>query len=149
MNKKGIGVGSASIILVFAVICMAIFAVITFSSAISNNALVKVEKELVRSYYEADSLAEAVLARLLTADVIPDEVLGVEIQSGWDLTLDAEVISFTCGISDTKELYAVIAVYDTEMDILVWRMRDIGVWEADDDDLGLFDEDQFTLWPGD
>jgi hypothetical protein len=149
MNKKGIGVGSASIMLVFAVICMAIFAVISFSSAVSNSALVKIEKELVRSYYEADSLAEAVFAELLLADVIPDGVRGVEIQSGWDLSLDTETVSFTCEISDTKELYVVIAVYEKEMDILVWRMRDIGEWETDDGAMDLFDDDFFSLWPGD
>jgi hypothetical protein len=149
MNKKGIGVGSASVVLMFAVICLAIFAVISFTSAVSNKARVQVEKALVTSYYEADVLAETIFAELLQADSIPDNIRGVEIESGWDWYLDAETISFVCEISDKKELYVVIAVYEEEMDILVWRMRDIGAWETDDGFLDLFDYDPFELWHDD
>jgi hypothetical protein len=150
-DKKGIGVGSASIVLVFAVLCLAIFAVISFASAISNRALIKVEENLVRSYYEADVLAEYVFAEILKsdADSIPDNIRGVEIISGWDWDLDAETVSFSCGISDKKELYVVIAVHETEMDILEWRMRDVGEWETDDDPLNLFDDFDFNIWSGD
>jgi hypothetical protein len=148
MNKNSIGVGSSSIVLVFAVICMAIFAVISFASAVSNSALVKAEKELILGYYQADVLAGNIFAELLLADRIPDSVHGVEIHSGWDWDLGVEIVSFVCGVTYKKELYVVIAAHEEEMDILEWRMRDIGEWETDDGPMNVFDEDTFSLWPG-
>jgi hypothetical protein len=168
MNKKGIGSGSASIILVFAVLCLTIFAVISFVSALSNNALVKVEANMVRSYYEADVLAEYIFAEILNLDEgesIPDTIRGVEINSGCDCELDLQMIlfgygcgcdsegeniSFSLEISDKIELRVVIAVNENEMDIIAWRMRDVGEWESGDDSLNLLDDDMpgFLLIPG-
>jgi hypothetical protein len=148
MHKKGIGIGSASIVLVFAVLCLTIFAIIAFSSATTNRALVEVEAKLVQSYYEADTLAELILAELLEADSIPDAVRDVEIISDWDWNMGVETLSFSCEISEKKELYVLLAVYEETMRILTWRMRDIGEWE-EEDSLNLFDDDFFNLWPGD
>ena len=149
----GIGVGSASIVLVFAVLCLTVFAIISFSSAIAASTLVEVESALLKSYYEADTLAESIFAEILEADFIPEEIQGVEIISGWDWDLDADTISFSCPVSEKKELYVVIAVSGGFCDILIWRMRDTGVWETEDEPLNLwpgfdFDDEPMNLWPG-
>jgi hypothetical protein len=149
MNKKGIGIGSASIMLVFAVLCLTILAIISYSSAVANRAMVQVEANLVQKYYQADQLAEYIFAELLTADFIPEMINDIEIMSGWDWELEAEILSFACEISDKKELYVLLAVHDQAMDIVTWRMRDIGGWEESDEPLNLFDDDFFNLWMGD
>jgi hypothetical protein len=143
--KKGIGIGSASIVLVFAVLCLAIFAIITYTSALADNSLAEVEARTVQHYYEADTLAELIFAELSEAVFIPDEVRGIEIISGWDWDLFMETLSFTIDISDKMEFYVVLAVHGETMDILTWRMRDIGGWERDET-LNLFDGDFFNLW---
>jgi hypothetical protein len=150
-QKGGIGIGSASIVLVFAVLCLTIFAIISFSSAIADRSLAEVEARLVERYYEADTLAELILAELLQVDGydFPEQIRGVEITQGWDWDLGADTLSFSCKISENIELYVLLAVnWDDTIDILTWRMRSTGDWEEGGNFLELFDFDDMNLWPG-
>ena len=133
MNKGGVGVGSASIVLVFSVLCLTVFSLITFVVAGNDKVLVDTESKFVLGYYEADALAERVLSEVLGAwpSGIPDSILGVDIGSEWDMDLFADVLHYSCPLSDDKELYVKLAVYDDSFDILSWRMRDTGEWEMD------------------
>lgn len=132
MNKSGSGVGSASIVLVFAVLCLTIFALITYTSARANKALTEVEARTIKEYYEADTLAEHILAEILAMEVMPDIVLGVDINGYFDFDTGAEVAEFSCPISDKNELYVKIAMRPDSYDILSWRMRNVGDWQSDD-----------------
>jgi hypothetical protein len=145
--KKGIGIGSASIVLVFAVLCLTVFAIISYTSAIADKALVNVEAKLVQGYYEADLMAELILVELLEADFIPDTVHDVDIIYGWDWDLGIDTLSFTYPITDEMDLHVVLAMYDETMDIITWRMRSTDGWERDES-FTLFDGDFFNLWDG-
>lgn len=140
MNKGGIGVGSASIVLVFAVLCLTIFSLITLSTANANKALTDAEVRLVKGYYEADTQAEVILAELLAAETLPNAVRGVEIIAGWNEDLGVETAEFYCPISSGKQLYVKIAVYEDACDVLNWQMRDSGDWEIDE---------RLPVWLGD
>lgn len=151
MNKGGTGIGSASIILIFAVLCLTIFALISLSTARADKALADAEAILVKEYYEADTLAECILAELVKADEIPDAVYGVDIILYLDMETGTDIVSFSCPISDRKELYVEIAVFEDSYDILEWRMQDIGVWEIDDDLpvwAGLEMDESLPVWAG-
>ena len=150
MNKGGgIGVGSASIVLVFAVLCLTVFSLITFVVAGNTKNLADNEAKLVTSYYEAETLAEKVLAGILEADFVPAEVLGVEIVSAWDWGLDAELVRYSCPISDNKSLYVDLTVNEGSYSILGWRMRDINDWEADFSmDVWLGPDEDAGFWLG-
>jgi len=132
MGKSGIGVGSASIVLVFAVLCLTIFSLITFVVAGNDKALTDAKVQLVSGYYEADALAELVLMDILAADTIPDSSRGVDIHTRWDDELEAETTYFFCNISDIKALYVNLALREDSFDILSWRMWDTDDWEFDD-----------------
>ena len=132
MKQGGIGVGSASIVLVFAVLCLTVFSLITFVVAGNDKSLVDTESRLVVGYYEADALAERIVADIMEADEIPEEVRGVEITTYWDMDMDAEITYFLCPISDQKSLYVRLAVRNDSYDILSWRMYDIDDWTFDD-----------------
>ena len=54
MKNGGIGVGSASIVLVFAVLCLTVFSLITLVVAGNDKVLVDAGAKLVTAYYEAD-----------------------------------------------------------------------------------------------
>jgi len=143
------GVGSASIVLVFAVLCLTIFTVISYMSALAEQNLIEAEVRMVKAYYAADTLAERVMAEILAADIVPHDIMGVEISAYWDWDLLAEVVSFVSPVSDTTELYVVVAIGDDSYEILSWRMYQIGEWEVDDRlDVwqGEFDEDFFSGW---
>ena len=140
MNKSGIGIGSASIVLVFAVLCLTIFALISYTAAANDKVLTDVEARLVKSYYEADTLAECILAELISADTIPDSIRGVNILTQWDWDLMAETAEFSCVVSNEKELCAKVALYGDSYDILIWQMRNTLEWVINND---------LPVWSGD
>jgi len=132
MGKGGVGVGSASIVLVFAVLCLTIFSLITLVVSNNDKALVDAQVQLVSGYYEADTLATRILADILSADTIPDKIYGVDIYTTWDESIEAETIYFFCRISDIKALYVNLVHRDDSFDILSWRMWDTDEWVFDD-----------------
>lgn len=131
-SKSGVGVGSASIVLIFAVLCLTVFTLITYIVASNNIALVEAEAELVAGFYEADTLAEQVLAEILAAGALPERAHGVDISAGYDEQLEADTASYYCAISESKSLYVNLALRDDSYDILCWRMVDTDAWHADD-----------------
>ena len=146
MNKGGIGVGSASIVLVFAVLCLTVFSLITLVVAKNNKALADAEAKLVTGYYEADTMAENVLAEILETGTMPDSAGGLEINYGWDIDLEMDVASYVCPLSDKKELYVKVGIDGDSINIISWQMLDIGEWKSDDS-LGVWlGGDDFELW---
>jgi len=126
------GIGGASIALIFVVLCMVIFTTISFVFALSQDAMIKNEVESVVAYYEADTLAEAVLANILASPATPGNVMDVEISSRFDIGLGAEVVYFTIPITDMSELYVAVAIDGVDYTVLSWRIYPTGYWEADE-----------------
>jgi len=140
MGKSGIGVGSASIVLVFAVLCLTIFSLITFVVASNDKNLVDAKAELVKGYYSADTLAELILSDILASDNIPKTIRGVDINTGHNEQFNAETIYYFCDISDNKALYVSLLLQNNSFDILSWRMYDKEAWESDE---------SIIVWTGD
>ena len=136
MNKGGIGVGGASILLVFAVLSLTIFSIITLNSAMADRAITDVWKQAALAYYEADTLAEIIVSEILAQDEIPQFVQGTEIMKD----MEGDSLSFSLTVSEQKELHVKIAIFDGYYETLEWRLRDVGNWV-------MFDEG-FNLWPG-
>ena len=132
MGKGGIGVGSASIVLIFAVLCLTVFSLITFVVAGNDKNLVDAKVSLVTGYYEADALAQQILADILAADTLPEATRGVNINTRWDDELDQETTYFFCYISDIKALYVNLTIHEDSFDIHNWHMYDTDEWEFDD-----------------
>ena len=144
MNRGGMG--SASIVLVFAVLCLSIFTMISYISARAEESLINTEVDLVKNFYEADTLAVQILDNILSSGATPEEIFGVEITSYWDMDLWAERVSFIIPVSAINDLYVAVAISENLYEILTWRMYKTGEWEADDRlDVwqGSFDGDGF------
>jgi len=148
MNRGG--VGSASIVLIFAVLCMAIFTAISFISALTERNLIEAEVQMVQAFYAADSLAENILAEILNAeDEIPESILGIEVEAIWDWDSLVERVRFIVEINEDNALYVEVAIGLDGYDILQWRMAHLGYWEADETlDVwqGYFDDDFIESW---
>jgi len=154
MNKgSGVGVGSASIVLVFAVLCLAVFSLITFVVAGNGKVLVDAEAKLVTEYYEADVLAERIVAEIINSAFIPDSVHGIDIEQTWVWEMDSYVMRFFCPLADSsKSLYVKMAMGWDSYEILTWRMWDEGEWAPDEGmNVWLGPEDGNAPWlmPGD
>ena len=117
--------------LVFTVLCLTVFSLISYAIATNEKALAEAEAQLVTRYYEADAFAERVLAEILDAEFVPESALDVEIISWWDWDIAAEIASFSCPVYDTMEILVEVAIYTDTYEILSWRMWDSSEWEAD------------------
>ena len=131
MDRSGIGIGSTSLILIFTVLCLALFAFISYTSAENDMTLAEAEAALIKGFYEADALAESIASGLTSMETIPENLFGVNIESEWDASEAAQIAEFFCVVSDRKELHAKIAIYDDDYKVLIWRMRDTEDWRPD------------------
>lgn len=140
MNRNG----AASIVLIFAVLCLSIFAVVSFVPALREDALITREVGRVTAFYAADARAEYILAEILTAiyetHYTPGSVEGVQVYSDWDWETFAEWVWFAYPINDTLDLYVRVAINaDMTYTILAWRVMHTGEWEVDE---------RLNVWPG-
>ena len=61
---RGLGVGYLSVMIIFAAVCLTVFAVLSYRAASSNDAINERSGDFLRRYYEADSKAKEILAQL-------------------------------------------------------------------------------------
>lgn len=120
-------VGSSSLLIIFAVLCMTVFALLGLSSVQADSRLSDTAAEAVEAYYAADCQAEEILSRLRDGQT----VAGVTESDG--------VYSYVCPISDTQELSVQVQLYDGGYTILQWQAVSTAEWVPDD---------SLTLWDG-
>ena len=148
MNKGGMGVGSSSIMLVFAVLCLTVFSMISLMVARNNKALADAEAKLVAGYYAADAKAEEIIAHVLEfGGETPYDIVGLhDFWTVWDMESEMETIAFLCDLSAEKELYVRLTVEEGSALILGWQIMDIGTWEFDGSlDIWLDDFDDILM----
>lgn len=126
-------VGGTSLLVVFAVLCLTVFALLSLATVRSDTGLADVSQRAVEEYYAADLQAQEILARLRAGET-PE---GVKLMGG-----DTLYAEYVCPISDTKELQVSVALTpaDGGMDyeILRWQAAASGEWESDEF-IGIWD----------
>ena len=145
--KRG-GVGSASIVLVFAVLCLTIFTVISFVPALTEERLAALEVQAVQEFFAADVRAEQVLGAILAADIPPAYVGDITIGAYWNWDLLAAIMNFSVPINEEMVLSVVVILWDDDYIIQTWRVQNLYEWESDQR-LNLFqgwDDDSFSGW---
>ena len=140
MNKGGIGVGSASIVLVFSVLCLTVFSLITFVVSGNDKNLIDAEARLITGYYEADTQAELILDEILKAGDIPGSIRDIEIGFERDMVTGETILSYHCPVTDNKALFVSLLLTDDSYQILNWKLLDTEVWEFDN---------SLNVWLGD
>ena len=119
--------GGSSLLTVFAVLCLTVFALLSLSTVRADLRLAQHSRQAVRDYYAADARAQEILARLRFGEK-PDGV-----------TVEGTVCSWTVPISDTQELWVEADVRSTDdYTILRWQAVSTGEWDFDDS-LDLWD----------
>ena len=133
MNKGGIGVGSASIVLIFAVLCLTIFSLLSVIIAQNSKALIDAEVRLVTGYYRTDVQAQLILAEFLDANPKPDSIgdISINIEKQYDDGLILFSFSYPIYDSTSKELFVRVAATQGSYYIMSWRIINNADWEAD------------------
>ena len=113
-------VGGSSLLVIFAVLCLTVFALLGLSSVQANGRLSDASAQAVSGYYTADCQAEAILAQLRQGRQPP----GVARQG--------DVFSYSCPISDTQTLAVEVRLDGADWTVLRWQAISVAAWESDD-----------------
>ena len=129
-DRRGMGfppVGGASLLVIFAVLCLSVFTVLSVSTVQADQALRSRSADAVEGYYRADCAAEETLARLRAGE----RPSGVTEQNG--------IFFYTHPISDTQLLAVEVQVNGGDYNILRWQAIPADQWQAGD---------QLPVWNG-
>lgn len=134
MNKKDrqnapAAVGGASLLVIFAVLCLTIFALLSLTSVRANERLSKTSAGAVLGYYAADCEAQEILAHIINGETT-DKV-----------KVSGEVYSYECSVSETQKLDVSVRVNGSGYSVLRWTLTSavesgqdagINVWDGDE-----------------
>lgn len=117
-------VGGSSLLIIFAVLCLTVLAMLSLSTAQSNYQLSNASALGVARYYMADTEAENVLARLRRGEM-PD---GVTVEEDGAGTL----CEYAVPISKTQELSVSVRLEGADWKVLRWKAVSTADWTPDD-----------------
>ena len=118
-RPMGLNIGSASIIMLFAVLCLTVLSALSLLSANSQYALAERSSNVVKAYYEADFRAAEIFER---------------VKSGAETELEHQL-----AIDEHQILDVAFERVDGELRISRWRIIESDTWVPDD---------FFNLWNG-
>ena len=113
-------VGGSSLLVIFAVLCLTIFALLSLSTVQAERRLSEASYEAVKGYYEADTAAELMLANLRKGS-LPN-----------DVTKEDNLYKYTCRVSDTQALEVEVEITEESYRVLRWQLVSTTEWEADE-----------------
>ena len=112
-------VGGSSLLVIFAVLCLTIFALLGLSTVQADGRLSDTSAEAVSAYYAADCQAEEIFSRLRNG----------ELPAG--VTVNGEICSYGCPISETQTLLVELRETDGSWVVLRWQAVYTADWEPD------------------
>ena len=132
--------GGSSLLVVFAVLALTVFALLSLSTVRADVRLGDAAADSVCGYYRADGKAQEILARLRSGECPAEAELHPE--DAWTLM---DRYTYTVPISDTQELQVELTM-DAEgrYTVLRWQSVPTGDWTCDDS-LGLWDGDIIVI----
>ena len=130
MDKKKYGqpvpvTGAGSLLVIFAVLCMTVFALLGLSTVRADRRLSDIRTEAVSDHYAADCRAEEILAALRRGETVEG------------VTLTEGIYSYQVPISGSQLLQVEIRSGDWK--VLRWQAVSAGSWQADE---------SVTVWDG-
>lgn len=116
-RRKGITlIGGNSLLVIFAVLCLMVFALLALSTVQADRRLADAAVQSVEEYYKADCAAEELLATLRSG-ILPE---GVE-RAG-------NVYAYSCPLSDTQELQVIVTIEANNYQIQQWKVVSTTEW---------------------
>ena len=120
-------VGGSSILTIFSVLCLVVFALLTLSTAKADSKLSNKSLKSVENYYKADKNAEIILARLRQGE----KVEGVQKKG--------DTYTYKCKIDDNQNLHVSVTIKGNNYIVNQWKKVYDGKWE---------DNKSLELWEG-
>ena len=133
--KRGGGVsGAVSLVMIFCVLCLAVFSVLTLATADRERNLAELTAQSAADYYAADCQAVEIVAALREGNAVPADVeitRTISEYSGGPV----EVAEFTVPIGDSQALDIAVCLQDQSGETcerLRWQTIYTGPWEIDE-----------------
>lgn len=121
-------VGGSSLLAIFGILCLTVFAVLSLSTAQADARLSEKSAAAVAAYYAADAQAEEIFARLRAG----------ELPAG--VTRSGGVCTYTVPVSDTQELWVeLFSGAGGDWSVRSWKTVSVAEWQPDD---------SLTVWDG-
>lgn len=112
--------GGSSLLVVFAVLSLTVFALLSLSTVRANQRLGDASAKAVADYYAADTQAQEILARLRMGDIVEG------------VTVEGDTASYRCKISDTQALEVELRQEEGTYQILRWQAVATVEWQGSD-----------------
>jgi len=123
LRQKGMlpPVGVTSLLVIFAVLCLTVFALLAVSTVRADARLQARSQQTALGYYAADCEAERILAQLRAGEI----PAGVQEKDG--------AFCYTCTISETQTLDVEVVVSGNQYEILRWQVVSTVDWTPTED----------------
>lgn len=119
-------VGGSSLLTIFAVLCLSVFALLSLSTAQAEKRMANASARAVSAYYEADTQAEEIFAKLRSGESVP----------GVGQTED--IYTYSCPISENQTLMVELEHTDSCWQIRRWQAV-ATVQTAEEENLSVWD----------
>ena len=116
-------VGGSSLLVSFAVLCLTVLALLSLNTVQADGRLSKAAAQNVAAFYEADTRAEEIFARLRNGEM----PAGVTV-----CNCEEEGYAYTCPISETQQLCVELHREGDTWTVLRWQAESIAQWENDE-----------------
>lgn len=148
-TNAGIGVGYVTVIIIFAIICLTIFAVLSYRAAGSNDALNERAGEHLNKYYEADASAKKTLYELdeiaanarntpFFADTFESETAKID-KVSVKTEPDGCTVSFSEPINENSFIFVSVKFYENKKEYKINTWKRMSAINSDDNEINVWD----------
>ena len=124
MRRGGSVSGAVSLVMIFCVLCLVVFTVLTLSTAVRERQLSELTAERAQGYYQADAQAVETVAALRRGGEVSPKVRYTQEDS-------ATLAEFSIPAGGDQSLEVAVRLTDTDCEILRWQTVYTGSWELD------------------
>ena len=111
-------IGGTSLLVMFAVLCLTVFALLTLGTVQADRRLSDASLKASLDYYAADVRAETIFAQIREGNV-PENV-----------TVEDNIYSYSCPISDRQVLMVQLSREGSSWKVLQWQAVSIVEWDT-------------------
>lgn len=126
-SRNAAGLGTVTLVMLFSVMCLCIFALLSLSTARSELNLSERYADSVSNYYAADTTAVQIQNRLITAPSSDAELRRLT-DEGIEIAVADGIVSYGIAIDD--ELTLIVELAQEDFSALTWQVVATGDWEA-------------------
>lgn len=138
MKRNGMGIGGASLIMMFSTLCLVAFSLLTLTMANREKNLTDKLEQSTSSYYAADSVAVEIAAKLSTTvsngAEPPKEINHIPI-----FTDGKGSYTYSSPIDSRRSISVMLKNTNGELKVITWNETDTENWTP---------EEQLNIWKG-